>query len=132
MRRRSRWLVTLAIVLLLLAMPVAGLTDAFGTAGRLQATLGGWSPDGAAHDTFWDSPVFDIPGLSVTAVHCHGYVRQDLQLGATGPPAQQPVLRGDGGLRLRGGAVGNLHDPSRKLGGVSDQSELRALAVLHC
>jgi hypothetical protein len=90
MRARRRWVVTLSIVFLLLAIPVVGLTDAFGTAGHLQAQLGGWSSDGATHDTFWDSPVFDIPGVSVTAVHCHGKVRYDLQVGATGPSHSNP------------------------------------------
>jgi hypothetical protein len=90
MRLRRRWVVTLLIVFLLLAIPVAGLTDALGTAGALQTSLGNWSTDGATRDTFWDSPVFDIPGVSVTAVHCHGKVRYDLQVGATGPSHSNP------------------------------------------
>src|SRR5260370_21296638 len=90
MRLRRRWVVTSSVALLLLALPVAGLTDAFGTAGQLQTKLGGWSPDGAAHDPFWDSTVFDIPGVSATAVHCHGKVRYDLQRGATGQSHSNP------------------------------------------
>jgi len=90
MRLRRRWVVTVLIALLLLALPVAGFTDAFGTTGQLQTKLGGWSADGAAPSTFWDNTVFDIPGVSVTAVHCHGKVRYDLQLGATGPSHSNP------------------------------------------
>jgi hypothetical protein len=90
MRLRRRWVVTLLIALLLLALPVAGFTDAFGTTGQIQTKLGGWSADGAAPSTFWDNTVFDIPGVSVTAVHCHGKVRYDLQLGATGPSHSNP------------------------------------------
>lgn len=89
MRRRRGWIITIAIVLLLLAIPIAGMTAAFGTAGQFHK-LGAWSPDGAAKDTFWDSPVVDFPGISVTAVHCHGKVRNDLQLGATGPSHSNP------------------------------------------
>jgi hypothetical protein len=61
-----------------------GLTDAYGTNSVIKAKIGAWS-DGAAPDTFWDSPVVDLPGLSVFWVHCHGRVNFDLQYGATGP-----------------------------------------------
>jgi hypothetical protein len=90
MRLRGRWVLALSIALLLLALPVAGLSNAFGTGDELQTKLGGWSPDGAAGGTFWDSTVFEMPGISVTAVHCHGKVRHDLQLGATGPSHSNP------------------------------------------
>jgi len=67
----------------------AGMTNAYGSGTQLHANAG-WIPDGAAADTFWDSPFIDIPGLSVYAVHCHGQMRPDIQLGATGPPHSNP------------------------------------------
>jgi len=63
----------------------AGVTDGFGTGTQLRANIPGSFSDGAAADTFWDSALLDIPGASVTAVHCHGQVQYELQLGATGP-----------------------------------------------
>jgi len=47
-------------------------------------------PDGANAATFWDSPVVDAPGFSITTVHCHGRMQLDLQLGATGPSHNNP------------------------------------------
>jgi hypothetical protein len=63
----------------------AGVTDAFGTGTQLQVNVPGSVPDGAAADTFWDSQLVDVPGVSVTGVHCHGSVKYELQMGATGP-----------------------------------------------
>lgn len=72
------------------ATVAAGLTNAFGTGTQLEATVGPWSPDGAKADTFWDSSVVDLPGFSITAVHCRGQVHYDVQLGATGPSHSNP------------------------------------------
>jgi hypothetical protein len=84
-----RWILVLvgAVVAATLA---AGLTDGYGTGKRIAAGVGGWIPDGAKADTFWDSPVVDAPGFSVTTVHCHGRMQLDLQLGATGPSHNNP------------------------------------------
>jgi hypothetical protein len=82
--------VVVSIVALVVVVLVAGLTDAFGTGTQLQANVPGWFPDGAAADTFWDSPLVDVPGVSVTGVHCHGSVQYELQLGATGPSHDNP------------------------------------------
>jgi hypothetical protein len=84
-----RWLfVTLGVVVI--AIAAAGFTDGYGTGRQLQANVGGWMPDGAGTATFWDSPLLDAPGLSVTAVHCHGRMEVNLQLGATGPAHGNP------------------------------------------
>jgi hypothetical protein len=77
--------VIVSIVALLVLVLVAGLTNAFGTGIRLEANAPGRFPDFAAGDTFWDSQLVDVPGASVTAVHCHGSVQFEVQLGATGP-----------------------------------------------
>src|SRR5450759_3953338 len=82
--------VIVSIVALVVAVLVAGVTDAFGTGTQLQANVPGSFPDGAAADTFWDSPLVDVPGASVTAVHCHGSVKFELQVGATGPSQDNP------------------------------------------
>lgn len=74
----------LAAVVVVAAVLVAGVTDGFGTGSRFRANMPGL-PDGAAAATFWDSPLVDLPGVSVTGVHCHGGVHYELQLGATGP-----------------------------------------------
>src|SRR5258708_32238072 len=68
----------------------AGVTNVYGTGTEWQANVGGWLPDGAQRDTFWDAPFVDIPGLSIYNVHCHGQMRVDLQLGATGPFHNNP------------------------------------------
>jgi hypothetical protein len=80
-------LVPTVVVLLTLS---AGMTNAYGSGAHVKASVGGWIPDGAAADTFWDSPFIDVPGLSVYAVHCHGRWRPDFQLGATGPAHNNP------------------------------------------
>src|ERR1700674_2974635 len=77
--------VIVSIVALVVVVLVAGLTDAFGTGIQLDANVTGTFPDFAAPDTFWDSPLVDVPGVSVTGIHCHGSVQYQLQLGATGP-----------------------------------------------
>jgi hypothetical protein len=77
--------VIVSIVALVVVVLVAGLTDAFGTGTQLEANVPGRFPDGAAAGTFWDSPLVDVPGVSVTAVHCHGSVQYEMQVGATGP-----------------------------------------------
>jgi hypothetical protein len=91
----AKWLrrVTLVPVVAVVAVSVTfvtGLTNAYGTGTQLQANVGPWLPDGAKGDTFWDSAVVDVPGFSVTSVHCHGQVRYDVQLGATGPSHSNP------------------------------------------
>ncbi len=68
----------------------AGVTNAYGTGTQVRASVGGWLPDGAQRDTFWDAPFVDIPGLSIYNVHCHGQMRVDLQLGATRPFHNNP------------------------------------------
>src|SRR5450756_2697985 len=77
--------VVVSIVALVVVILVAGVTNAFGTGTQLRATVPGSLPDGAAAATFWDSPLVDLPGVSVTGVHCHGSVKLELQVGATGP-----------------------------------------------
>jgi len=68
----------------------AGVTNAYGSGVHVQTNLAGWFPDGAQRETFWDSPVVDVPSLSLFAVHCHGQMRLDFQLGATGPFHNNP------------------------------------------
>jgi hypothetical protein len=89
----ARWVSrALAVVAALTALTItAGLTNAYGTARVLQANIGAWS-DGAGPDTFWDEPLVDVPGLSVTSVHCHGQMRYDVQYGATGPDHRNACL----------------------------------------
>jgi hypothetical protein len=82
--------VVVSIVALVVVVVVAGVTNAFGTGTQLQATVPGSLPDGAAADTFWDSPLIDVPGVSFTGVHCHGSVKFELQVGATGPSHDNP------------------------------------------
>ena len=77
--------VVVSILALVVVVLVAGVTNAFGTGVQLHATVPGSLPDGAAADTFWDSQLVDVPGVSVTGVHCHGGVKFELQAGATGP-----------------------------------------------
>jgi hypothetical protein len=82
--------VIVSILALVVVVLVAGVTDAFGTGTRLWANVPGSFPDGAAADTFWDSPLVDVPGVAVTGVHCHGSVQYELQVGATGPSHDNP------------------------------------------
>jgi hypothetical protein len=77
--------VIVSIAALVIVVLVAGLTDAFGTGIQLEANDPVSFPDGAAADTFWDSSLVDVPGVSVTAANCHGSVQFELQVGATGP-----------------------------------------------
>lgn len=77
--------VVVSTVVAVVVVLIAGVTDGFGTGTQFHANLPGSFPDGAAADTFWDSSVIDVPGASVTAIHCHGMVQFELQLGATGP-----------------------------------------------
>jgi hypothetical protein len=83
-RVRSRAIVV-AIVAVVVVVLAAGVTDAFGTGTQLQVNLPASFRDGAAADTFWDSQLLDVPGVSLAAVHCHGNVTYEFQLGATGP-----------------------------------------------
>ena len=88
---RLRAGVVVATTLVLAAVVLAGgLTNGFGTGARLDAGTPGWIPDGAGGDTFWDSPLIDVPGVSVTGLHCHGRVQYELQVGATGPSQSNP------------------------------------------
>lgn len=80
-------LVPLACVTLILCV---GITNAYGSGMHVQTNVGGWLPDGAQGDTFWDASVVDVPGFSVYTVHCHGRMRLDLQVGATGPSHSNP------------------------------------------
>jgi hypothetical protein len=89
MRRRTG-AVVVSIVALVVVVLVAGVTNAFGTGTQLQANVPVSLPDGAAADSFWDSQLIDVPGFSVTAVHCHGSVKFELQVGATGPSHDNP------------------------------------------
>jgi hypothetical protein len=88
-RRVRRWLLV-ALGVVVVAIVVAGFTDGYGTGTRLQANIGGWTPDGAGAATFWDLPLVDAPGFSVTSVHCHGRMDVNLQLGATRPAHGNP------------------------------------------
>src|ERR1700740_238871 len=81
--------IVVAILFVAWLIPVAGFTDPFGTNFQLHADVGG-SSDGAAHDTFWNNTTLDIPGFSITAVHCHGKVKYALQVLATGPSKDNP------------------------------------------
>ncbi|MGZ3382221.1 MAG: hypothetical protein ACXVBB_18430 [Isosphaeraceae bacterium] len=82
--------IVVSIVALVVVVLVAGITDGFGTGTQLQASVPGSLPDGAAADTFWDSQLVDIPGVSATGVHCHCSVKYELQVGATGPSHDNP------------------------------------------
>ena len=73
----------------LLVLLGAGVTNSYGTGAALD-TGPGWISDGAAPDTFWDSAIVDWPGMSLYTVHCHGQMRLDLQVGATGPAHNNP------------------------------------------
>lgn len=88
--RLQTGVVVVSIVALVVVVLVAGVSDAFGTGTHLQASAPGSLPDGAAADTFWDSQLVDVPGVSVTGVHCHGSVKYELQVGATGPSHDNP------------------------------------------
>src|SRR5438105_12677529 len=89
MRLRTR--AVIGTILALGAIVVAGgVSDGFGTGTRLDASTPGWIPDGAGGETFWDSPLVDVPGVSVTGLHCHGRVQYELQVGATGPSHSNP------------------------------------------
>ena len=72
-------LAALAVVIL-----ASTATNASSTPGLFRLNLVTFN-DGAASDTFWDTAPVDIPGMTLTAVHCHGSVTYELQLGATGP-----------------------------------------------
>jgi hypothetical protein len=82
--------IVLSIVALVGVVLVAGITNAFGTGTQLQVKVPGWLPDGAAADSFWDSQLVDVPGVSVTGVHCHGSVKFEVEVGATGPSHDNP------------------------------------------
>lgn len=90
MLRRAAVALGIAIVLLAAAGALLGVNAASGGSARSDITFGGWTRDGAARDTFWDMTWIDLPGVSLTAVHCHGNVTYDLQLGATGPSQVNP------------------------------------------
>jgi len=89
MPRRWRLGLVAIVPLALLAMLGAGVTNSFGTGAALHSNPG-WISDGAAPDTFWDSPIVDLPGFSVYTVHCHGQMRLDVQVGTTGPAHNNP------------------------------------------
>ena len=78
----------LVAVLAFAGLIAVGVTDGLGSGTLLRTNVGGAMPDGAAHGTFWDAQVVDVPGLTVTAVHCHGAVQYELQIGATTPSTE--------------------------------------------
>ncbi len=85
---QSSWrfpaVVVAAVVACVVVTLGAGITNAYGTGYRFQAsTLD--LPDGAAADTFWDGPGIEVPGMTLDSVHCHGRVHLDFQYGSTGP-----------------------------------------------
>ena len=82
---RATGVAALAVVAAFAVIVAAGLTDAFGSGASLRTNLGPATADGAAAATFWDSQIVDVPGVSLTAVHCHGFVQYELQVGATAP-----------------------------------------------
>ena len=89
MSRRWRLGLAALVPLALLAILGAGVTNSYGTGAALRPSPG-WISDGAAPDTFWDSAIVDLPGFSAYTVHCHGQMRLDFQLGATGPSHNNP------------------------------------------
>ena len=107
----SLWFrVTLPFLLVLAGATLllgAGITNAYGSGTQLRANDGVWFPDGATADTFWDASIIDWPGFSVYAVHCHGQVRGDIQLGATGPSHGNPCYASMG--MYSGGSESELY-----------------------
>jgi hypothetical protein len=89
MSRRWRLGLAALVPLAVVVMLGAGVTDSYGTGAALHSSPG-WISDGAAPDTFWDSAIVDLPGFSVFTVHCHGQMRLDFQVGATGPSHNNP------------------------------------------
>jgi hypothetical protein len=108
----SGWFrVTLPFLLVLAGVTLlfsAGMTNAYGSGTQLRANDGVWFPDGAKADTFWDASIIDWPGFSVYAVHCHGQVRADIQLGATGPAHGNPCYASMG-MYSGGGEQSDLY-----------------------
>lgn len=84
--------VALGIVVLLVGI----LALAMATGTGFGSGLGGWASDGLAPDSFWDTSMIDLPGLSLYAVHCHGQSRYDFQIGATGPKHGNPCYAARG------------------------------------
>ena len=132
----SRWFrVTLAVLVPLTGLTLtlcAGITNAYGTGTQLQANVGGWLPDGAKGDTFWDASVIDVPGFSAYAVHCHGRMRVELQLGATGPSHSNPCYAAMG--MYSGGSEDSgtyMVFPRWEQRHLPRQRELWALDLLH-
>jgi hypothetical protein len=89
------------------ALPVIGFTSVFGTMVSLDQNVG-WSSDGADASTFWDSQMIDLPGVSLTAVHCHGKMRYDVQLGATGPDHHNPCYAAMNKYNTNGGGSSEI------------------------
>ena len=75
-----------------LLIPVLGVVLAAWIGGGNLGGASGWVADGAAADTFWNSSIVDIPGGALFAVHCHGRMAYEVQLGETSP-AHNPCLR---------------------------------------
>ncbi len=107
----SRLVIPIVVFLVL----VGGIGAAAATGAAWHSSLGGWLSDGDGKDTFYDRPMIDMPGLSLFQVHCHGFMRYDFQVGATGPNHNNPcyaalgVYDGPGGqtdmmVMLPGGA----------------------------
>ena len=106
MRRAAAPAVSAALIAIVALIVTVGVTDAFGTGAQLRTNVGGALPDGAAPDTFWDSAVLDLPGLSLTGLHCHGHVQHELQLGATGPIRDNACYAAMGAYNGQGGGWG--------------------------
>ena len=70
-----------AVAIVILASIATGAST---TPGQFRMNLITFN-DGAGRDTFWDTALVDVPGVTLTGVHCHGSVTYELQLGATGP-----------------------------------------------
>ena len=72
----------------------AGASVGYASGRDLQANATGWTPDGAAPDTFWESQLLNLPGVEITDIHCHGRRTLDFQYGAT-HPARNPCYPGN-------------------------------------
>jgi hypothetical protein len=100
------WLFRFAVVPLALAsVLIAGTAIGAASGFNFESGPFGWQSDGAGRDTFWDSSMVDVPGLSLYQVHCHGMMRLDFQIGATGPEHSNPcyaAMRPNSGSRVGG------------------------------
>ena len=100
MQRRR---VEIGVALLLVVMIVGYMTKT-----QLHVSVGDW-PRGDQRDPMGNTPVIDVPGLSIFREYCGGLNRVDLELGATRRPnpCHDTVLAGGVGwyVRLPGSKV---------------------------